>query len=120
MPLSIAFLLLVFFTYLSFFHYSFLKEKNLNTSATVSLCYNDIRDQQRMLSVGGYLTASYTLKKVHVFSCNASFNKYSDSNISEDQSSRGTTEVSLSLNYNYTFSLLHLKRKVKKQEEKAE
>ena len=99
---------------------SFLKEKQLNTSATVSMCYNNIRDQQRMLSLGGYLSASYTLNKVHVFSCNASFNKYSDSNISDDRSSRGTTEVSVSLNYNYTFSLLHLKRKVKKQEEKAE
>ncbi len=99
---------------------SFLKEKQLSTSASVSLCYNDIRDQQRMLSLGGYLSASYTLNKVHVFSCNANFNKYSDTNISDDHSSRSTTEVSISLNYNYTFSLLHLKRKVKKQEEKAE
>ena len=93
---------------------SFFKEKQLNTTATVSMCYNDIRNQQRMLSVGGYFTASYTLKKVHVFSCNASFNRYTDSNISDDRSSRGTTEVSISLNYNYTFPLLSIKRKSKK------
>ena len=92
---------------------SFLKEKNLSTSATVSLCYNDIRDQQRMLSVGADLSAGYTLAKVHQFSFSAGFNKYSDTNLSADHSSMGTTEVSLSLGYNYTFSLLNLKRKAK-------
>ncbi len=95
---------------------SFLKEKNLNTSATVSLCYNDIKDQQRMVSLGGYLSASYTHNKVHVFSLSASANKYSDTNISSDDESRGTTEFTVSFNYNYTFSLLHLKRKVKEGE----
>ena len=95
---------------------SFLKEKNLNTTATVSLCYNDIKDQQRMVSLGGYVSASYTHHKVHVFSLNASANKYSDTNITSEDESRGTTEFTVSFNYNYTFSLLHLKRKVKEGE----
>lgn len=94
---------------------SFLKEKNLNTSATLSVCYNDIRDQQRMLSIGGYITAGYTLAKVHTFSMNAGINKYSDVNIAKDDESRGTTEITASLNYAYTFTLLHIKRKAKKE-----
>ena len=96
---------------------SFLKEKNLHTSATVSLCYNDIRDQQRNLSVGADLSAGYTLAKVHQFSFSAGFNKYSDTNISADRTSMGTTEINLSLGYNYTFSLLHLKRHAEKKTE---
>ena len=94
---------------------SFLKEKNLNTSATVSLCYNDVQDRQRMLSLGGFVSASYTLAKVHVFSLSAGANKYSDTNITSSDESRGTTEVTVSLNYAYTFSLLHLKRKAKEK-----
>ena len=95
---------------------SFLKEKNLNTSASLSLCYNNVQDRQRMISVGGYISASYTLAKVHVFSLNASANKYSDTNITSSDESRGTTEITVSLNYAYTFSLLHLKRKAKDKE----
>jgi len=94
---------------------SFLKEKNLSTSATVSLCYNDVQDRQRMLSLGGYVSAGYTLAKVHVFSLNAGVNKYSDTNITSFDESRGTTEITVSLNYAYTFSLLHLKRKAKEK-----
>ena len=90
---------------------SFLKEKNLNTSATLSLCYNDIKNQQRNLSVGVDLSAGYVLNKVHVFSLGAGFNKYSDTNITALNTSMGTTEVTMSVGYNYTFSLLHLKRK---------
>ena len=96
---------------------SFLKEKNLYTSATLSLCYNDVRNQQRNLSVGADLSAGYTLAKVHQFSFAAGFNKYSDTNISADRTSMGTTEITLSMNYNYTFSLLELKRKANKSVE---
>ena len=91
---------------------AFLKEKNLTTSATVSLCYNDIQNQQRMLSMGADLSAGYILNKVHVFSLSAGFNKYSDTNISADRSSMGTTEMTVSMGYNYTFSLLHIRGKV--------
>ena len=90
---------------------AFLKDKSLSTSATLSLCYNDIRDQQKNLSIGAYLTAGYTLKKVHAFTMSAGFNKYSDTNISDDRSNHGTTEVTASLGYTYTFSLLHLAKK---------
>ena len=83
----------------------------------MSLCYNDIRDQQRNLSVGADLSAGYTLAKVHQFSFSAGFNKYSDTNISADRTSMGTTEINLSLGYNYTFSLLHLKRHAEKKTE---
>ena len=90
---------------------SFLKEKNLTTSATLSVCYNNIQNQQRNLSLGFDLSAGYVLNKVHVFSLGAGFNKYSDTNLTADNSSMGTTEVTMSVGYNYTFSLLHIKRK---------
>ena len=90
---------------------SFLKEKNLNVSGTLSACYNNVKDQMRNLSMGFDMQCGYTMKKVHVFSMSAGFNKYSDTNISEDKSSRGTTELSVSLGYNYTFSLLEIKKK---------
>lgn len=93
---------------------SFLKEKNLNVSAGLSLCYNDIENQQRMLSLGADMSAGYTLKS-HVFSFNANFNKYSDVNLSADRSSMGASEVTLSVGYTYTFSLWEIKRKAEKQ-----
>lgn len=92
---------------------SFLKEKNLSVSSCLSLCYNDIQNQQRNLSLGVDLSVGYTLNKVHVFSLGAGFNKYSDTNISNDFTSMGTTETTVSLGYNYTFSLLEIKRKAK-------
>lgn len=92
---------------------SFLKEKNLNVSAGLSLCYNDIQNQQRMLSMGADMSAGYTLKS-HVFSLNANFNKYSDINLSADRSSLGSTEMTVSVGYTYTFSLLEIKRKAEK------
>jgi hypothetical protein len=94
---------------------SFLKDRNLNVSAGLSLCYNTIQNQQRMLSLGADMSAGYTLKS-HVFSFNASFNKYSDTNLSDDRSSLGASELTLSLGYTYTFSLLQIKRKANKKE----
>jgi hypothetical protein len=96
---------------------SFLKEKNLYASANLSLCYNDIQNQQQVLSVGADLSTGYTLAQVHHFTLSAGFNKYSDTNISTDHSSMGTTEINISLGYNYTFSLLELKRKAEKKQE---
>ena len=97
---------------------AFLKEKNLNVSATASLCYNDVRDQHRMLSAGADISVGYVLNKVHVFSYSAGFNKYSDVNISDDELSHRTTEINMSLNYTYTFTLLEMKRKGEKTEKK--
>ena len=90
---------------------AFLKEKNLHASASVSLCYNDIKDNQRMLSAGADMSLSYTFKKVHAFSFAAGVNKYNDVNITDDESSYKTTEINASLNYTYTFTLLELKKK---------
>lgn len=93
---------------------SFLKEKNLSVSAGLSLCYNQVENRQRMLSVASDITAGYTLKD-HVFSLSANFNKYSDTNLSADMSSFGASEFTISLGYNYTFSLMEIKRKAEKK-----
>ena len=93
---------------------SFLKEKNLNFSASVSLCYNEIKRQSKRLSLGADISASYTLKKVHMFSTNASFNQYGDVNITKTKSNLNCTDISVSLNYTYTFTLLEIKRKANK------
>ena len=95
---------------------SFLKEKNLSTSASVNLCYNKIENLQKMLSVGADLSANYTLAKVHNFNFAVGFNKYSDTNPSADMTSIGTTEFTASLGYTYTFTLLEIKRKAEKRQ----
>ena len=94
---------------------SFLKDKQLNTSINVNLCYNKIQDMQKMLSLGVDFSANYTLAKVHNFTLGCGFNKYSDTNISADRSSMGTSEFTASLGYTYTFTLLEIKRKAEKE-----
>ena len=93
---------------------SFLKDKNLNFSASISLCYNEIKRQSKRLSLGADISASYTHKKVHMFSTNASFNQYGDVNITKTKSNLNCTDISVSLNYTYTFTLLEIKRKANK------
>lgn len=93
---------------------SFLKENNLNLSASVSLCYNEVERHSKSLSLGADFSASYTLKKVHMFSTSASFNKYGDVNITKTRSSLDCTDISVSLNYTYTFTLLSIKNKANK------
>ena len=95
---------------------SFLKEKNLSLSATVSLCYNEVERQSKSLSLGADFSASFNLKKVHLFSASAAFNKYGDVNITQTQSGLDCTDITVSLNYTYTFTLLAIKRKVKNEE----
>jgi hypothetical protein len=92
---------------------SFLQEKNLHLSASMSLCYNEVERQSKSLSMGGDISVGYTLKKAHTFSASASFNKYGDVNISKTRSNLNCTDITCSLNYDYTFSLLEIKRKVK-------
>lgn len=93
--------------------HSFLKEKNLSTSATLSLCYNEVKHQSKNLSMAIDMSASYTLKKVHAFSLSASMSKYGDVNLQKTRSSLDETDIRVSLNYLYTFTLLELKRKAK-------
>lgn len=93
---------------------SFLTEKNLYLSASISLIYNEIKRQSKSLSVGGDLSASYTLKQYHVFSASASIYKFGDVNITKVRSNLDRTDITLSLNYAYTFSLFAIKRKGKK------
>ena len=90
---------------------SFLKEKNLNFSASMSMCYNEIVRQSKSLSLGCDMSASYTHKKAHVFSASANINKYGDVNITEVRGSLDCTDITVSLNYAYTFTLLAIKRK---------
>lgn len=94
---------------------SFLKDNNLSLSASVSLSYNEVERQSKSLSMGADLSASYTLKKAHVFSASASFNKYGDVNITQTRSGLDCTDISVSLNYTYTFTLLAIKNKANKE-----
>lgn len=94
---------------------SFLKEKELSLGATLSLCYNEVKDQSKSLSMGGEASLGYTLNKVHVFSLMAGVNKYGDVNVVKRRSSLDQTDVNVSFNYTYTFSLLELKRKAEKK-----
>lgn len=94
---------------------SFLKDNALNASATVSLCYNEVKHQSKNLSMALDLSAGYTLKKAHAFSLSASFSKYGDVNITKTRSTLDGTDIRLSLNYVYTFTLLEIKRKAEKK-----
>ena len=94
---------------------SFLKEKNFNVSASVSLCYNEVERQYKSLSLGADISASFNLKKVHLFSAGASFSKYGDVNITNTRSGLVGTDISVNLNYIYTFTLLSIKKKTKKE-----
>ncbi len=91
---------------------SFLKDKNLNASLTMSLCYNEMRHQMKSLSLGGDFSVGYTLNKVHAFGLTGSISKYGDVNVSKRTSSLDDTELSVGLNYTYTFSLIAIKRQV--------
>lgn len=95
---------------------SFLKSKQLSLSASASLTDNRMQAQPSNLSLGGYLSASYTLKDVHQFSLSGSSNKYVSHNFLADGSvpDESTTTYMCSLSYSYTFTALHIKRKAEK------
>ena len=50
---------------------NFLKEKNLSTQLTLSMCYNEVKHQMKSLSLGADMSVGYTLNEVHVFSLTA-------------------------------------------------
>lgn len=99
--------------------HSFFEENPLAVSGSISLIYNEVERQSKSLNVGGDITASYTLKKYHVFSTSASFYKYGDVNPSKTRSTLDRTDITVSLNYAYTFSLFSIKRKDSKLADKA-
>lgn len=99
---------------------SFLKEKNLSTSATLSLNYNEVRHHSKSLSMGVDLSASYTLKKYHSFSLGASFSQYGDVNLEKTRSTLDNRDVRLTFNYLYTFTLLQVSAKKKDKKEQKE
>lgn len=96
---------------------SFLKEKNLSLSASGSLCYNEVKKQSKSLSIGGNLSCSYMLAKVHAFTAQASISKYGDVNITKTRSNLDDTDINVSFSYAYTFSLLQIKSKANKQKQ---
>lgn len=93
---------------------SFLKDNNLNLSANLSLCYNEIKRQSKSLSMGADFSASYTIKKAHMFSAGAGFNQYGDVNITKTKSKLDCIDITVNFNYTYTFSLLEIKNKSNK------
>jgi hypothetical protein len=91
--------------------HTFFEENPLNISASISMIYNEVERQSKSLNIGGDISASYTLKRYHVFSTSASFYKYGDVNPSKLTSKLDRTDITVSLNYAYTFSLFAIKRK---------
>lgn len=92
---------------------SFFEEKNLNVSATVSACYNEVEYTSKSLSMGFDAAVSYTLAKAHAFSLSASMYKYGDVNVTKTRSGLDVTDITASLNYTYTFSLIEIKRRTR-------
>jgi hypothetical protein len=85
---------------------SFLSDKSLSASATMSLCYNEIEDESSNFSIGLDVSASYVLKKVHVFSAGIGVNKYGGVNPTLSGIDEFGSDITVSLNYAYTFSLM--------------
>lgn len=94
---------------------SFLQEKNLSLSATINLCRSHMVAQSKNVNIGGDLSASYTLKKYHVFSATAAI--YREGNVTVDKPTGhlDETDITLSLNYVYTFELFRVKSRAKKK-----
>lgn len=97
---------------------SFFRQKNLSLSLTGSLCYNEVFKQSKSLSMGGNLSANYNLKQAHVFTAQASFNKYGDVNITKTRSNLDETDISVNFSYVYTFTLLNIKSKAHREADK--
>lgn len=85
---------------------SFLSDKSLNVSATLSLCRNNVEDVEITRSLGAEVEASYKLKDAHLFSLSVGANRYGDANTIRTGSFYYGTDLTVSLNYAYTFSLM--------------
>ncbi len=95
-----------------------LKEKNLTLSAAISLVDNRM-DVSQNLSIGGNISAGYTLAKVHSFSFSASYNQYANTNFVADAYARNSGyDLSCTLSYNYTFTAFSITRNKDKNSKK--
>lgn len=91
--------------------HSFLEDKSLRTSATISLTDNLMPNVSASASLGGMLTAQYTLKKNHAFSLAGSYNRYNTTNISANADYRQDANFRLTFSYAYSFQAIRISRK---------
>jgi hypothetical protein len=95
-----------------------LKNKNLTLSAAISLVDNRM-DVSKNLSIGGNLSAGYTIAGVHNLSLSASYNKYANTNfVAEGYSRDNGYDLSCSLSYNYSFTAFSITRNKDKNAKK--
>lgn len=87
-----------------------LKDKNLTLSAAISLVDNRM-DVSKNLSIGGNLSAGYTIANVHNISLSASYNKYANTNfVAEGYAHDSGYDLSCSLSYSYSFTAFSITR----------
>ncbi|MBO5748752.1 MAG: hypothetical protein J6R48_07050 [Muribaculaceae bacterium] len=87
-----------------------LKEKNLTLSAAISVVDNRM-DESKNLSVGGNISAGYTIGGVHNFSLSASYNKYANTNfVAEGYARDNGYDLSCSFSYSYSFTAFSITR----------
>lgn len=98
----------------------FLAQKNLRTSATLSLTRNTMGEQGGNTSLGGMLSASYSLAKIHTFALSGSYNHYQNINYVSSGNIPAVETYRLSVSYNYTFQALHIGRKAEDGRRKIE
>ena len=88
--------------------------------ANLNIIYNKMRHVRENMSLGGDLSAGYTLKQYHTFSLNASVARSNDVNFTGNDEMYNITETQIGLSYTYTFSLLQIKRKIKDETKKKQ
>lgn len=95
-----------------------LKDKNLTLSASVSLVDNRM-DVSKNLSIGGNISAGYTIGGAHNFSLSASYNKYANTNFMAEGYSRDNGyDLSCSFSYSYSFTAFSITRNKDKNSKK--
>lgn len=96
---------------------SFLEEKNLQLSGNISLSRNNIQGMSKNISLGGDVSAAMNIKDKHAISFSASYSRFNDTNLYDEEVADGYNgyDLMLSLNYIYTFSLLEIKKKGSKE-----
>lgn len=92
-----------------------LKERNLSLNASASLVDNRM-DGSKSITLGGNLSAAYTLAQVHGFSLNLNYSRFSNTNLVASSYQReGGYDFSCSFSYSYSFTAFSIKRRPKEQ-----